>query len=410
MSQRLQVDYMLIGVVFGALLLLIVASGAQSWVYRDQLYGWYAGYAAIMMSVIATTSGMAGHLLWGNSAAWNNAAQGFLGLLGGSIALQMVRSLCSLTAHSRRLDQIAYCTALAGPILALAFVVIDRQWGVRLLGIYLTLCVILALITAFLAARRRDEVGLWVLGAFTPLAMATLLAVARIFGWVPSSWLIEHSLMIALALEAPLLLVALNIRSRERHIIETREQAMSSQDALTGLLTPHLFNDRLSQVVSRAARHKEPAALVYVELVNYDYIKRTHGIAVAEQSLLRSVIKLRRILRDVDTVGRIDEARFGLILEGVSSREPVTDLAARLIATGLMPLKGLKPEVLLQFHIASVLLNEKLMVGPELSQALSDLLGRMGARTRRPIRFLEPELPRPSPLDADSIDDSYPTR
>ncbi len=409
-SQRLQVDYMLIGVVFGALLLLVVASAAQSWVYRDRLYGWYAGYAAIMMGVIATTSGMAGHLLWGDSAAWNNAAQGFLGLVGGSVALLMVRALCSSNAHYARLDRVSYWAALAGPVLALLFVVIDRVWGVRLIGVYLTLCVVLGLVTAFLAARRRDVVGLWVLGAFIPLSVATLMAVARIFGWVPSSWLIEHSLMIALAAEAPLLLVALNIRSRERHIIETREQAMASQDALTGLLTPHLFSDRLSQVLSRAMRHKEPAAVVYVELVNYSYIKRTHGIAVAEQSLLRSVIKLRRILRDVDTAGRVDEARFGLILEGLSTREPVTELAARLIAAGLMPLKGLKPEVVLQFHVAAVLLGEKLMEGPELSQALSDLLDSMAARTRRPIRFLATELTRPTPLEADSVDESHPTR
>lgn len=409
-SQRLQVDYMLIGVVFGALLLLVVASAAQSWVYRDRLYGWYAGYAAIMMGVIATTSGMAGHLLWGDSAAWNNAAQGCLGLTGGSVALLMVRALCSSTAHHARLHRVTYWAALAGPGLALLFVVIDRVWGVRLIGVYLTLCVVLGLVTAFLASRRGDVVGLWVLGAFTPLSVATLMAVARIFGWVPSSWLIEHSLMIALAVEAPLLLVALNIRSRERHVIETREQAMSSQDALTGLLTPHLFSDRLSQVVSRAMRHKEPAAVVYIELVNYNYIERTHGIAVAEQSLLRSVIKLRRILRDVDTAGRVDEARFGLILEGISSREPVTELAARLIAAGLMPLKGLKPEVVLQFHIAAVLLSEKMMEGPELSQALSGLLDSMGARTRRPIRFLAAELTRPTPLEADSVDESYPIR
>ena len=98
-------------------------------------------------------------------------------------------------------------------------------------------------------------------------------------------------------------------------------------------------------MVARSKRYKDPAAVVYIKLVNYSYIKKTWGVAVAEQSLLRSVIKLRRLLRDVDTVGRTDEAVFGLILEGVSERMVVTGLAARLIAAGLMPLKGLKPEV-----------------------------------------------------------------
>ena len=114
------------------------------------------------------------------------------------------------------------------------------------------------------------------------------------------------------------------------------------------------------------------------------------------------MIKLRRILRDVDTVGRVDEAKFGLILEGESSRTPVTELAARLIAAGLMPLKGLKPEVILQFHVAGVLLGERQGTGEEIALALSSLLSDMGPRSRRPIRFLEPDLTRLMSLDADS--------
>lgn len=128
-------------------------------------------------------------------------------------------------------------------------------------------------------------------------------------------------------------------------------------------------------------------------------IKNFHGASIAEQSLLRSVIKLRRLLRDVDTVSRVGEARFGLVLEGVTSRASVTDRAARLIAAGLMPLKGLKPEVTLQFHIAAVLLDERCVDAPELAAALSDLLKSMSPRTRRPIRFLEPEATQRMPLE-----------
>src|SRR5439155_10843465 len=179
-----------------------------------------------------------------------------------------------------------------------------------------------------------------------------------------------YAIVVAMAIEVPLLLVALNIRSRERHGAQIRELALSSQDALTGLLAAHLFHDRLRQVIARYRRDPDNAAIVFIDLVNYPAIKARFDTGVAEQSLLRSVIKLRRLLRDVDTVSRIGEARFGLILEGVSSRVAVTDRAARLIAAGLMPLQGLKPDVTLQFHIGAVLLEERMAEAPELVEAL----------------------------------------
>jgi hypothetical protein len=117
---------------------------------------------------------------------------------------------------------------------------------------------------------------------------------------------------------------------------------------------------------------------------------------VAEQSLLRSVIKLRRLVRDVDTVARMGEARFAVILEGASLRASVTERAARLIAAGLMPLPGLKPDVTLQFHIAALLLNERPLEAAEVEAALAGQLSHMSPRTRRPIRFIVPEAVAPS--------------
>ncbi|MFS2032663.1 7TM-DISM domain-containing protein [Polaromonas sp. CT11-55] len=412
LAQRLQLEYLAIGVVFGALVLLIVACVVQSWVYRDKAYGWYAVYASIMALVVAAWTGVAGHLLWSNFSAWNNMAQGCLAILGGGSALLVVHHLCGAGSRHRWFERLAYWTGAAGVPLALLYLILERGLGVRLISAYLVAVVVMGISRAYMTWRRQDVVGFWVFAAFVPLGLVTLMTVTSILGLFSVSWLSQYGLMAALAIEVPLLLVALNMRSRERHAVEAREQAMSSQDALTGLLAAHLFHDRFKQVVGRAQRYKEPAAVVYIELVNYRYIKKTWGTAVAEQSLLRSVIKLRRILRDVNTVGRIDEARFGLILEGVSSRAPVTDLAARLIAAGLMPLKGLKPEVVLQFHVAGVLFSERMGSHEEISAALADLLHSMAARTRRPIRFLEPELTHPMPLATESgfdgADDSGP--
>ena len=84
----------------------------------------------------------------------------------------------------------------------------------------------------------------------------------------------------------------------------------------------------------------------------------------------------------------------------MASRDEVTQRCARLIALGLMPLKGLKPDVTLQFQFAAVLLREHTGPGEELLTLLADKLNSMSARTRRPIRFLQPIDTAALPLDA----------
>ena len=399
-SQRLQIEYLLIGLVFGALLLLVVACVVQSRIYHDRTYGWYALYSTVLVLAISAWTGVAGHFVWPYTSVWNDLAPGFLGILAGGTAMLVVHNLCGTGLRSRWFEYATYAIGVASAPVGLSYALVDRDIGVPLMGGYLILVVAAGLIRAWLTWKQRNDViGLWTLAAFTPMAIALLLVLMSIGGFMPGNWISRYGPMASLVVEMPLLLIALNIRSRQRHSVETRAQALITQDALTGLLTPTIFQDRFKQVVARARRRNEDAAVVYIELVNYKYIKKTWGTAVAEQSLLRSVIKLRRILRDVDTVGRVDEARFGLILEGVSTRVPVTELAARLIAAGLMPLKGLKPEIVLQFHVAAVLLNERPGSDLEIAAALAELVEHMGPRSRRPIRFLEPEMTRPIPLD-----------
>ena len=402
--QRRQWQHMLIGGVFGTLILLTLTCAAQSWVYRDKAYSWYAVYASLMVLLLGAWTGVGAQFFWGEFPLWSNLAPGFLGILCGGAALLVVRHMCAIQIRHRWFEGVVYWTAWLGLPLSLLYSVTERTHSAAIVSAYLILVVVLGMSKSLISWRRRDVAGFWIFASFTPLALATLVTVARVLGWISVSWLSQYAIAAALAIQVPLLLIALNLRSRDRHGIESREQAMASQDALTGLLAAHIFDDRLKQVVSRTLRYREPAAVVFVQLVNYPYIKKTWGIAVAEQSLLRCVIKLRRILHDVNTVGRIDEACFGLVLEGVASRTPVIELAARLVAAGLMPLKGLKPEVILQFHVAAVLLTERLASGAETSTNLNDLLASMAPRTRRPIRFLEPELTRPAPLEQDSIE------
>jgi two-component system, sensor histidine kinase LadS len=401
-DQRVQLEYLGLGLTFGALMLLIAACLAQSLVYRDGVYAWYALYALVTALGVTAYTGAAAHLLWPHFGALGDSPQGCLALLAGAAAMLFVRNLTGISARFPLVDRLVYGAGLGGIALACLFPLVPKSTGLAIMGLYLAGAVLTNMWIAFAAWRRGDAVGGWVLLAYLPLTLAVGMALLRLVGVLPVSFATQYAIVVAMAIEVPLLLIALNIRSRERHGAHIRELALSSQDALTGLLAPHLFHDRLRQVVARHKRDREDAAIIFIDLVNHRRIKEHYGTAVAEQSLLRSVIKLRRLVRDVDTVSRIGEARFGLILEGVSSRIAVTDRAARLIAAGLMPLNGLKPDVTLQFHTAAVLLGERMGEPTELAEALTTLLEGMSSRTRRPIRFLEPEQTMPAGLPSDS--------
>ncbi|TFZ03642.1 sensor domain-containing diguanylate cyclase [Ramlibacter humi] len=401
-GQQQQLEYMVLGGAFGALLLLIATCAAQSWAYRDRGYTWYAVYAALSTLSVMAYTGVAAHFLWPQANAWADQAPGVTAFLAAGAAILFVRHLTGVPTRHPRLSRVSLVAGWAGLALAPAYLFVERQQALDALAVYFTLVTALNVLSAWLAWRRQDVVGGWVLLAYVPLAIGLTAAMLRLLGWLPVSTLTLYGIVAAIVVEVPMLLIALSIRTRDRHGAQIREQALSSQDALTGLLAPHLFHDRLRQVVSRHKREREDAAIAFIDLVNYARIKQHLGPTVAEQSLLRSVIKLRRLVRDVDTVARVGESRFGLIMEGIGSRAVVTDRAARLIAAGLMPLQGLKPEVTLQFHIGAVLLRDRAVEADELPLELGALLASMSPRTRRPIRFLKPEETMPAPLESES--------
>jgi two-component system, sensor histidine kinase LadS len=388
------------GAVSGLLLTLMLICFVTAYTYRDQLYLYYGLYMLFVILAVGAYTGVSAYLLWDDSPVWADLAQGFLAILSVGGALYFIEAMLGGRQFAHRLSGALLSLAALSVPLAAVYVFVSRSTGVIVMGAYILTVSFIGLSLAARAWRRGDQVGKWVFFAYAPLAAAVLLALARAYGWINVSWVVQYGVVVALMLEAPLMMVAIHVRSRDRHEINTREHAMNTQDALTGLLKEHIFDDRIKQTLQRFAKRREDAAVVLISLVNYQSIAEAYGLPVAEQSVLRSVIKLRKVLRDVETVARVGTSQFGLILEGMSDRSRITEIGARLIAQGLMPLPGLTPEVTLHFHLASVVLREMPAPDPNVKQELQTMLASMSPRTRRPIRFLEALTTGGSPLSA----------
>ncbi|MBE7369293.1 sensor domain-containing diguanylate cyclase [Ramlibacter pallidus] len=387
--QRSQMEYLGLGLAIGALGLLALGALVRAVVQRDAAFGWYAAYGLVATLGLAGFTGVAGHLLWGDAGAWVDRAPGFLAILGASLVLVIVGRLSRVLARVRWLGRILQWLAALGPALALLYLLPDKRSGVMILAAYLIAVAIASLCAAAITLRRRDRVGVWMLLGALPLAICVVIALGRVTGWLQPSWLTEYVLALALTVDLPLLLGALNARSQERRSLELRRLAAEHQDALTGLMKREPFTAKLRQAIGRYTRRGEGAAVAIIELANHAWVQKTLGAERSEEALLRTVIKLRRLVRDIDTVGRLGENRFGLILEGAAMRKPMANFGARLVASGLMEEPGRPKDVPLHFHVAAVVLHERSGSADELMQALGDLLAEMGARTHKPVRFLD---------------------
>jgi diguanylate cyclase (GGDEF)-like protein/PAS domain S-box-containing protein len=85
-------------------------------------------------------------------------------------------------------------------------------------------------------------------------------------------------------------------------------------DALTGLPNRSVFEDRLSQAYALAERYKHPYGLLLVDIDGMDPLTESQGHASA-QDLLKAVAEhLRKVFRRCDTVCRVADARFAVVL------------------------------------------------------------------------------------------------
>ena len=108
---------------------------------------------------------------------------------------------------------------------------------------------------------------------------------------------------------------------------EAEEQG--GRDPLTALLDPRQFGFELERVLSQAARHGTPAALISVDLKDLNAINVGHG-RIAGDAALRHVARLlKSLIRTSDVAARSGGGAFSLLLDHLDA-DSALDTAERI--------------------------------------------------------------------------------
>jgi diguanylate cyclase (GGDEF)-like protein len=160
-----------------------------------------------------------------------------------------------------------------------------------------------------------------------------------------------------------------------------------------------LFGTLLEQAVGRAAKTGRSLALLVVELEHFRMVAETQGRANGNVLVRVQAARVKGVLRSTETVARLAQDQFAMILDNLTSPQEVTAIAEKLQATVGLPLTLEGQELFLTCRIGIALYPQD-AVGHEglITQAVQAV--KQAKSDGQAVQFTSPIVSSSAPVSA----------
>lgn len=159
--------------------------------------------------------------------------------------------------------------------------------------------------------------------------------------WTPGHFLVFLVLALIATLCVLVWVVVLQRRvaeqARQLRESEGRFRHMALHDALTGLATRVLLDDRLTSTVEASKRHQTGVALLMIDVDNFKKINDTFGHHCGDEVLRITAERLTQAVRKTDTVARMGGDEFVVLLPDLEDPSQVEGIAAKIVKSLAAP-------------------------------------------------------------------------
>jgi diguanylate cyclase (GGDEF)-like protein/PAS domain S-box-containing protein len=141
----------------------------------------------------------------------------------------------------------------------------------------------------------------------------------------------------------------------ERRRIEAQIVAQAYNDPLTKLPNRARLLDRLDVDLAQAKRHGRRLAVVYIDIDFFKYVNDSWGHSLGDSLLQSLALRLKRSVREADTVARMTGDEFVILVPELRQSEDLAGIAQKLLALVSRPfsLEGRTIQIAVSIGIAS---------------------------------------------------------
>ena len=123
----------------------------------------------------------------------------------------------------------------------------------------------------------------------------------------------------------------------EKRVTEETMHRLAYYDTLTGLANRSMFGEKLRSELARSRRNDTPFSLILIDVDDFKNVNTTFGHQAGDRLLQEIAKRLDGLLRESDTVARLGNDEFGIVLGNTATTGDALNVARKI-------LKKLSPE------------------------------------------------------------------
>lgn len=241
----------------------VVYALVRAWRLRSSAYGLYAllGLSTIITSMFI--SGYGESWLWPQVAPWRSHISPTLACVSAGLALLLAERAFAIEIRAPLFSRLLRWIGLMAPLAGLAGNVLDVALHQRLAHVVMAVAIVMALYSFWFAWRTANNVAVWLLSGFAPVALAAALTTMAVSGLMAFAPWVLMAMPISSAIEVGFNLYGLHLLARRHALVR---QSLAEVARITGPAgePQAAMLQRLAQPVGGAAQ--APAAFTLMRL------------------------------------------------------------------------------------------------------------------------------------------------
>ena len=144
----------------------------------------------------------------------------------------------------------------------------------------------------------------------------------------------------------------LDVEGANNRLAQAKMQAalLANTDTVTGLLVRQVVVERFQLARAMAKRQDTPFGIILMQLAGFDHLVDQQGHEIGDRLLVQVGSRLVAATREIDTVGRVREHEFAVLLPALSDGSDIDTVVSKLRAAFEPPFT--LPDVAQSFPLA----------------------------------------------------------